>query len=199
MNSNLFNININKPKLKKELVSPSQPHYVAYVIIAIIVLCATIIALRYGVYIPQKQRIKEKSEQRLFFKNQLEEIKTISHELEEKKSCYIQLKDEAIAWYDKLLEISQTISKKTWLSVISFDNNVKKTENTKEITIKGYIYSTVKKEYYAEIGELVMALNNSASMEKDFNPLRILYLKKSQKGPQKDIEFEIIGEIKKFK
>ncbi|MGA1823247.1 MAG: hypothetical protein ACMUIP_01195 [bacterium] len=197
MKPELFDINIHNPKNVQ--ASSSSISYSAYVILAIICIGLTIVVLRFCIYIPQKKQITEKKSDIVLLANQLKEIKQIYAELEERENCYLQLKEEAIGWYDKLFSISQALSKRTWLSEIAFYNTLKKTEDRKKIIIKGYIHSTSKKEYYAEIGELVMALNNSESLEKDFEPLIISYVKKSRGRPKEDIEFEIIGEAKTYK
>ena len=196
MAPNIFNVNLYKPKGKKGFFLFSSYIYLIYGALSLILIGGTISWLIYGFHMPQKKIIQNKKKLARFLKVESDELLGIINRLNERKRSYLQLKQETIPWYDKFFEISQSISKKIWLDKIEYQANVEKSKNRGKIIIKGFIYSTIEEEYYAEIGNFVMALNQSYSIQRDFESLKIAYIKKSNNRSIGNMEFEINGEMK---
>ena len=200
MANNLFNINVYKPKKNKKASHVSYPLiFIIYSLLCFLLMGCTLLWLKYNFSNPQKKIIEDKEKLSRFLRLESDELLTMVNRLDQRKRSYLKLKQETIPWYDKLFEISQNISNKIWFDKIEYQAKDNKSKTKSRLIITGFIYSTIKEEYYAEIGNFVMALNQSPSIQRDFQSLNIEYIKKSSGRETGNIEFKLSGEMKAYR
>ncbi len=123
--------------------------------------------------------------------NEIEKIKKIKKETEEKLSFYEKILENNILWSKKLSIIGKNISPQVWLTSIHTETAPKKM-----LVIRGSATSLNESEIIDSISQFVERLKNETVFSSDFSVIKLGPLVSVKKGSLEIMDFSLFCEFK---
>lgn len=123
--------------------------------------------------------------------NEIEKLKKLKKETEEKLSFYEKILEDNILWSKKLSLIGKNISPQVWLTSIHTETSPKKM-----LVIRGSATSLVESEIIDSISQFVERLKNENIFSSDFSIIKLGPLISAKKGTLEIMDFSLFCEFK---